>query len=276
MFLSRCPPGAHSRLQAATQSQASSAHAMRRFARREVQTDADASLEGSLHPTLTLPRQLTKVPVVDKPSQQQQQQQNQEAVAAPAGACFSPTPAAAHTPEQQQHGSPPVIAGAAIQAPAVKAEPVALQRLQSVPGQQSMDLYGDLSLQASGSRQLHTAGNVGAAASWQQQHHQQPPISQQHDDGQAAAQPSMQGRTAQVSAAIIPPQPNHAALDAPPAETARLPLDSTGSGSVQGLLSNPGALQALLKDPAQLQRLLEKHPTLISLLKSTLGKVPAK
>ena len=58
----------------------------------------------------------------------------------------------------------------------------------------------------------------------------------------------------------------------PAGQPAAAALDSTASGSLQALLSNPAALQALLKDPAQLQRLLEKHPALISVLKSTLGQ----
>jgi hypothetical protein len=243
------------RARASAQSQASAAHAMRRFARRECAADPEASLETSLHPPLTLPRQPRDQPPAMEPPQARQPGR----VAAPA--------AAAHSTAVPDGAAAPV---------AIKTEPLAAQQQGGVqqpavsvqaqqPGplpvaqQPVEDLYGDLDLRARGS--AAAGGRPGPVAQQQPPSHSQPGGTGQQSVQQtaAAAQPPMQPATAGVAG------------QAPGSAAAQQPVD-VAAGDLKTLLSNPAALQALLKDPAQLQRLLEKHPALITLLKSTLGQ----
>lgn len=232
-------------LQASVQSQASAAHAMRRFARRECPADLDASLETSLHPPLTLPRQPRQQPAIMEQPAPKQPGVLPAAAAQPAALPGSPGAAAAvkaepESPERQAAATP----AAATQLPvAAKAEPLA--PLPSL--QQSMDLYGDLDLQARGS-----VPSAAAAAAQRQQ-----------IDGGAV------GRQHQHAAPPAAVQAQPTAQQAAPFAAAAQP---DAAGDLKALLSNPAALQALLKDHAQLQRLLEKHPALISILKNTLGQ----
>ncbi|KAL4436605.1 hypothetical protein ABPG75_003744 [Micractinium tetrahymenae] len=254
------------RARAAAQSQASSAHAMRRFARRECQTDPEVSVATSVHPPLTLPRQPPEqVPLMERPAQQQQAQPKAE-------------------PEQQpqQRGRPqqpsPVGTATAATVPAVKAEPQAvaphagLPELQALPSvQQSMDLYADLgsgipgSAASAAAQQLMPGHARASVASVRQvegrgeehpQRRPQPQLPEKRPPQQQAEKPQL---------AQLQVQPKQ-----PPREQQH--LEPTSSGSLQALLSNPAALQALLKDPLQLQRLLEKHPALISVLKAALAQ----
>lgn len=259
-------------LQAAAQSQASSAHAMRRFTRCECQADPDISVATSLHPPLTLPRQLPEeLPSMERPAERQPAQPNGEAEL-----------------QVQQNGRPeqPSLAGTAATPPAGKAEATALAaevpRAKPTVQQQSMDLYADLGSSAPSpaaptvSARLPPAGHGRDTVA----------LVQQADNraGQCHLPPGPLQAPAQMDAARhVQPQPSamqqqqerqrQQQQEQQQQERQQL-LEAAPAGSLQALLSNPAALQALLKDPAQLQRLLEKHPALISMLRTTLSQKP--
>lgn len=219
---------------------------MRRFARRECAADPEASLETSLHPPLTLPRQPR-----DQPPVMEQPVIRQPRLAAPAAA--APQLAAV------QEGS---AAPAATQATAIKADSAAVQPAEQPTPLRSQqppveDLYGDLDLQARSLAAAHRGTGPAAVP----QPLPQPGMAghrQEHGAKQASIQPAMQLPAAEAARRAASGVANQQQTDA-------------AAGDLKALLSNPAALQALLKDPAQLQRLLEKHPALISILKNTLG-----
>lgn len=282
--------------QAAAQSQASSAHAMRRFARRECRANPDVSVATSLHPPLTLPRQPPDVPPLLEPSErgqprtkaevvQQQQPRPQERQQ-----WQQQTPASLEGQARQMAGRS-AAGGTTATATGVKPEPASSgAQLQELPsGLQSMDLYADLGHGAqarmereTGAMQRAMAVSAPRAATAQAaaplidrrpQLGQSGLASQQLGSGQggmALQQAGHGGERAQPGSDPGAPKQPQRQKPLPPLPQQQTP-EVTVSSSLQALLSNPTALQALLSDPSQLQRLLEKHPALISVLKSTLG-----
>ncbi len=243
-------------LQASAQSQASAAHAMRRFARRECAADPEASLETSLHPPLTLPRQPRDQPPV-----------LERLLARQIGG--GPRPAAAVA-------QPAAVQGDSAAPAAVKAEPAAAQRqgaevqpaagahaeenstaVAPVEQQPAEDLYGDLDLRA---RDSAIAGSTAPVAL------RQPPSQPVGRD------PQQRAGVGQASTTQHAVQQAGAAGSTAGSVVDEQQADTAAAADLKAILSNPAALQALLKDPAQLQRLLEKHPALISILKTTLGR----
>lgn len=286
------------RTRASAPGQASSAHAMRRFARRECRADVDTdvSVATSLHPPLTLPRQQPELPpLMENPQQRQKQQQPQHQQPKAETAQQSP---AIGRPQHHRAAGASAAAGAApppAARGAVKSEPhlmPAVADVQPPPSLQAMDLYADLGAglpsttrSTQGRQHQSAAGStaalsaaaaataVTAAAPAAKTTPQQQPQQQQQAANTALL------RQAQQHSVSQPGKPEQLVPRSIPARAAagsnvpsERPLESASSGSLQALLSNPAALQALLKDPAQLQKLLKKHPSLISVLKSTLGK----
>lgn len=235
------PPLLH--LQAATQSQASSAHAFRRFARREcLASSHDTCVILSLHVPLTLPRQPPgEAPLAERPATADTTGRRSRHAGGSTPEAERGQPAAADSCAAAGQGA----AGGSDQG-VVKAEPQQLvaaapTTLPAAPRPQaaSMDIYADLGVASQG-----PAGGAAGRASTAV-----PPVREQRPPTHAPGGADAAGR---------PASGQHEATAA--------------AGGVQALLSNPEALQALLNDPAQLQSLLQKHPTLISVLKSSLGQ----
>lgn len=236
---------------------------IRRFSRTDCLAPSDLSLEALLHPPLTLPRQVPGEPPILEHRVLQQPKLSMLHLAA-AAAPTSVSPLASHADTDVQHAAGVAGANPSPQPPAVKAEPEPFELLGSVSFKATDDMYGDLGLQ-------HRASESSPSAQQEPRPPTQDQPPQQEAGGLTVQQQAHECGKTEVAGAVLhrfTPTTGATGL----MQAAHKPVDNAGTSSLQALLASPATLQALLKDPVQLQRLLEKHPSLITLLKSKLGK----